>query len=178
MIDKILKDVITIGAIVAGLALFLANRDVILERVNLRPTPLPVETAIETEPAIRKSGSVVSIPKSPADGQFWTQARVNSGTVKFLVDTGAGAVALTLNDAKKAGIKPRDLVYDVTVQTAAGNNKAARVTLKSISIGGIALRNVEALVIHDGLHVSLLGMTFLGQLQKMEATQSALILRL
>ena len=127
---------------------------------------------------MQKSGSVVSIPKSRRDGQFWTDARVNSGHVKFLVDTGASAVALTLNDAKKAGIRTHELNYNVPISTAGGKNMAAYVDLKSISVGAITLRNVRALVVPEGLDTSLLGMTYLGQLQKVEATPNALLLRL
>jgi len=126
----------------------------------------------------RKSGTVVSIPKSKSDGQFWTDARVNSGYVKFLVDTGASAVALTLDDAKKSGIRTHDLEYDVPVSTAGGTNMAAYVELKSISVGAITIRNVDALIIPEGLNTSLLGMTYLGELQKVEATPNALLLRL
>ena len=49
------------------------------------------------------SGSATSISKS-SDGHFWTEARVNSSSVKFLVDTGASVVALTPLDAQKAGV--------------------------------------------------------------------------
>ena len=44
-------------------------------------------------------------------------------------------------------------------------------------IGGIRVRDVDALVMRDGLHVSLLGMSFLGKLQKVEATPQQLVLR-
>ncbi|WP_418151925.1 TIGR02281 family clan AA aspartic protease [Litorimonas sp. RW-G-Af-16] len=106
------------------------------------------------------------------------RSRVNSGHVKFLVDTGASSVALTYEDARKAGIKVRDLRYNVPISTAGGTNYAAYVKLDSVSLGAITIRDVDALVVKDGLTVSLLGMTYLGQLQKVEATPNALLLRL
>jgi len=39
------------------------------------------------------------------------------------------------------------------------------------------IRDVEALVVREGLEVSLLGMTWLGQLQEVKATPNALLLR-
>ena len=102
---------------------------------------------------------------------------MNSGYVDFLVDTGASAVALTESDARKAGLRPSDLHYNVPISTAGGRNYAARVTLDQVSLGGIMLRDVEALVVKEGLEVSLLGMTWLGQLQEVKATPSALLLR-
>lgn len=128
--------------------------------------------------APRKSGSTVTLRKDPRNGHFWANARVNNGRVYFLVDTGASTVALTLNDAKKSGIKTRDLVYNVPISTAGGRNYAASVKLKSVSIGGITIRDVEAMVVPDGLTTSLLGMSYLGELQKVEATRDTLFLRL
>lgn len=122
-------------------------------------------------------GSVITIQKNPRDGQFWTDASVNSGIVHFLVDTGASSVALTLDDALKAGFRERDLVYNVPISTAGGKNTAAAVRIKTLSVGAITLRDVEAIVVPEGLHVSLLGMTYLGELQKVEASQNTLTLR-
>jgi len=126
----------------------------------------------------RKSGSTVTLRKDPRNGHFWANARVNSGRVHFLVDTGASTVALTLNDAKKSGIKTRDLVYNVPISTAGGRNYAASIKLESVSIGGITIRDVEAMVVPKGLSTSLLGMSYLGELQKVEATRDTLFLRL
>ena len=58
------------------------------------------------------------------------------------------------------------------------NMKFLAVCLISISIGAITLRNIPALIVPEGLETSLLGMTYLGQLQKVEATPNALLLRL
>lgn len=142
---------------------------------------VPVESEVESKivepPKIHQptSASVVSIPRT--NGQFYTQARVNSGSVKFLIDTGASVVALTLEDARRAGINVRSLIYDRPVDTANGRTMAAAVTLKHLQIGGVRVQNVSAVVLPEGLHVSLLGMSFLGQLQKVEATPNQLILR-
>ena len=126
--------------------------------------------------AVQQSASVVSLPRT--NGQFFTQGRVNTGSVRFLVDTGASTVALTLDDARRAGIDVGALDFSVPVDTANGRTYAASVRLKDVQIGGIRVRNVEGMVIAEGLHISLLGMTFLGELQKVEATPTQLIMRL
>lgn len=179
--NTVLRDVVVIGAIAVAVAMGFANKNKLYAYAGIAPTSKPVKTApiVKVAPApTGHRGSVVSIPKSRNDGQFWTDARVNSGHVRFLIDTGASSVALTLNDAKKAGIRTRDLTYNVPIATAGGRNMAAYVELKSISVGAITLRNVRALVVPEGLNTSLLGMTYLGQLQKVEATPNALLLRL
>lgn len=156
--------------------------------LNSKDAPLPspaADTAAETvpletvtKPKARPSASVVSIPKDRRSGQYHTTGRVNSGYVEFLVDTGASSIALTLNDARKAGVNINELRYTVPVSTAGGTNYAAYVKLDSVALGGITLRNVDALVIKEGLSISLLGMTWLGQLQEVKATPNALLLRL
>lgn len=135
------------------------------------------QAAQRKAPAFRPSASALSIPKDARSGQYHYKGRVNSGYVDFLVDTGASAVALTLADARKAGIRDRDLSYNVPISTAGGRNYAARVTLDQVALGGIILRDVEALIVKEGLETSLLGMTWLGQLQEVKATPNALLLR-
>ena len=117
-----------------------------------------------------------------ADGHFWADADVagpegGAGKVHFLVDTGATAVALTPADAAKLGIKASDLKYGHDVTTASGSSRAAAVTLASVSINGAKLTNVQALVVADGLDVSLLGMSYLGRLTRFEATRETLSLQ-
>ena len=180
MTNTILRDVIIIGALAIGLVLAFQHRESLYTMAGIeRPTP---QKEVTIEPPAPKpqtnQGSVVSIPKSRQDGQFWTDATVNSGYVRFLIDTGASAVALTKEDAQKAGLRLHELKYNVPIQTAGGRNMAAHVKLKSIAIGSITLRNVDALVVPEGLNTSLLGMTYLGQLQKVEATPNVLLLRL
>ena len=112
-----------------------------------------------------------------ADGHYWAEANVNGKAVRFLVDTGATAVSLTLDDAKRLGIDTAHLSYSYDVITADGKARAAMVKLASISIAGARVDNVDALVIEKGLGASLLGMSYLGRLRAFEATQTALILK-
>jgi len=125
--------------------------------------------------AVQQNSAAVAIGKSD-DGQFHAQGRVNGTHVRFLVDTGASSIALTLNDAKRAKIDISKLSFTVPVNTAAGQTFGAYVTLDKVSVGQITLRNVEAFVLQEGLDISLLGMSFLGRLQKFEASRSQLIL--
>jgi aspartyl protease family protein len=114
-----------------------------------------------------------AVAKGP-DGHFWADAEVNGQPVRFLVDTGATAVALTPKDAERLGLKPADLKPGYSVTTAGGQTHAAAVTLASVSVNGARLENVQALVVSDGLDVSLLGMSYLGRLTRFEATRDTL----
>jgi len=135
-----------------------------------------------TEAVAAPSGETVStddshataIPKAQ-DGHFWANATVNSHAVHFLVDTGATVVVLTQADAQRLGFDLSSLTYDRKVITAMGATQAARVTLASVGVGESTVHNVDALIIPQG-GTSLLGMSYLGRLSRIEATPSSLVL--
>ena len=112
-----------------------------------------------------------------SDGHYWAEGEVNGAKVRFLVDTGATAVALTAEDARRMGISPASLNFTYKVVTAGGEARAASVKLASITVAGAKVDNVDALVIDKGLDTSLLGMTYLGRLASFQATRQALILQ-
>lgn len=177
--SSILKQALVIVAISVAGVYYLNSRADDLDTPPEEDVTIQAETAPLTLTSANslttRSASVVSIPRK--NGHFYTYGQVNRGSINFLVDTGASVVALTKADARKAGIRMNDLVYDRPVQTAGGRTYAAAVNLERVSIGGIHLRNVQGVVMQDGLGQSLLGMSFLGELQKVEATPNMLTLR-
>jgi aspartyl protease family protein len=74
---------------------------------------------------------------------------VNGTPVRFLVDTGATFVALTLADATAAGFGRGDLVFSVRTSTANGVGHAASVKLREIRIGQFSVYDVPAYVIEN-----------------------------
>ena len=110
-------------------------------------------------------------------GQFTASAMVNGSHVDFLVDTGASLVVLTEFDALRLGFTRDDLVYDRPVRTANGRTFAASIMLDAITIGDIEVTNVRSAVMEDGLDISLLGMTFLNQLDSFTIDQDRLVMR-
>jgi aspartyl protease family protein len=113
-----------------------------------------------------------------SDGHFVAKAEVNGVTVTMLVDTGASSVVLKPADARLAGVDVDRLNYSVPVQTANGTAYAAAVRLKRLSVGGISVEGIEALVAKPGtLGESLLGMTFLRRLRSYEFSGEFLTLR-
>jgi len=134
---------------------------------------VPAEAVYDIQPSTVGAAAVVK----SADGHYWAEALVNGKRVRFLVDTGASAVALTLADAKRLGFTAADLNYTAEVSTANGKARVAPVNLDSVSVAGARVTGVQAFVVENGLETSLLGMTYLGRLSRFEATQHALILR-
>jgi len=99
-------------------------------------------------------------------GMFRSVGAINGRSVRFLLDTGATTVAMNKSQAKQLGVDYRMNGEIVVISTASDNVKGYRVRLKSVSLGKIKQRNVEAMVI-DGNHPGpiLLGMSFLGKLK-------------
>ena len=180
MLVKLLSNAVLIAGTAIGGVVYLNHKKSVSEDLEKAAHSMAIdasETVAKTAKKRPKSASVVSIPKNRRTGQYHYRGRVNSGYIEFLVDTGASAVALTASDARKAGVREADLTYNVPISTAGGRNYAAQVTLDRVAIGGIILRDVKALVVKEGLETSLLGMTWLGQLQEVKATPNALLLR-
>ncbi len=119
---------------------------------------------------------VVELPIG-GDGHYHAEAEINGRAVQVLVDTGASVVALTAEDADTAGIYVGDKDFTQRIQTANGTARVAPVLLDEVSIGGIRVRDVRGVVSEPGaLHVSLLGMTFLNQLERVDMRSGKLIL--
>jgi aspartyl protease family protein len=99
-------------------------------------------------------------------GMYTTVGSINGLPVTFLVDTGATAVAMNANQAKRLGIDYRVIGRQSGVTTASGVERAWAVTLDTVKVGDLELHNVGAVVL-EGSHpaTTLLGMTFLGRLE-------------
>lgn len=144
-----------------------------LTATTAEPRVMAAQPVVAQAPAAVEPASIVK----SADGHYWAEAQVNGRGVRFLVDTGASAVALTPEDARRLGFNPANLDYDFDVSTASGKARAARIQLASVSVAGARVHDVEAFVIERGLDTSLLGMTYLGRLSRFEASPNSLILR-
>ena len=108
-------------------------------------------------------------------GHYVADAEINNVTVKVIVDTGATAVALSFQDAGDAGLRPNSLTYDVPVNTANGLVKAAKVTLRRVEVDGVEVRDVEGLVLPDGVMTgTLLGMSYLSRLREFRVKDGVL----
>ncbi len=125
---------------------------------------------------VQTGGRTVSLV-ADGRGHFQTDARVDGRDIGFLVDTGATVIALTEKDAARIGIRPFASDYTTTVTTANGPAKAASARIASIDIGGVVVRDVDALVMPDkALSQNLLGMAFLSKLKRFEYSGGRLVL--
>lgn len=126
---------------------------------------------------VRVTGErTVEVARS-GDSHFYIRATIDGNDVEFVVDTGATSVALTWDDARRAGLEPERLRFDQRVQTASGVALAANARIGLLSIGPIERRGMMVTVLPEGGGQSLLGMSFLNTLQSYEVSGNRLILR-
>ncbi len=138
---------------------------------------IPQQATMQEQPKPEYSGDQVRL-KASHYGHFITDADINGRSVKVMVDTGASMVAMTYEDAARAGIYLNHSDFTHRVNTANGVARVAPVTLHSVSIGGIKVRNVRAAVSEQGrLKTTLLGMTFLSRLDRVDMRSGELILQ-
>jgi aspartyl protease family protein len=110
-------------------------------------------------------------------GHFFAEGAANGIPVRFLVDTGATAIALPAAEASRLGIDYRKGEPSF-LSTANGLVAAYRVTLDTVRVGAIELHSVGAVVIERGLDTPLLGMTFLNRVEmRREGSTMTLIRR-
>jgi aspartyl protease family protein len=132
--------------------------------------------AAEPQPSVH-ANRIVEI-KAGAHGHYFVSVEVNGRPIDVLVDSGASIVALTYDDARRAGLFVRASDYTQRVSTANGFARVAPVVLDRISIGAITVRHVPAAVTEPGsLATSLLGMSFLARLQRVEMRAGTLVLQ-
>ncbi len=139
---------------------------------ELRPSGdiVSVETGEEGERAVRV--------RRRLDGHFAVRASVNGQSMTLMVDTGASSVVLKPADAERAGVDLDKLSYTVAVDTANGMTYAAAVRLRTLAVGPLVVRNVDALVAQPGsVKENLLGMSFLRRLRSYEFAKDYLTLR-
>jgi len=108
--------------------------------------------------ATRESVTLAADPR----GHFFADAAVNGIPMRFVVDTGATAVALSATDASRLGIDWHKGERR-TMQTANGATTGYLVKLDKVRVGGIELHDVDGVVLEQGLDVGLLGMSFLNR---------------
>ena len=151
--------VMSVGDSVQGVRLLaVRGQQVVIEQDGKRRT---LEVGFGNQPGGISETVAEVVIIADGRGHFLANGMVNSYAVRFLVDTGASAVALPRSIATSAGVVP-DSAKNIVVTTANGNVRASKVLLNTIRIGNVSLNMVEAIVLDDAqLKMPLLGMSFL-----------------
>ena len=162
--------------VLAMVALFMPRQDITAEAtVAAKPndvsSPLPRD-----EPVVLPQSGGETTLKRDDDGHFYADLHIDGRKVTMLVDTGASFIALTPADAKAAGIDWREDDAIVVGHGASGPVRGVPGVLDEVELGNHRVREVQAAVIVDGLHVSLLGQSFLRHIAAMRIEGNHMIL--
>ena len=125
---------------------------------------------------LQYAGSKTVTLQRQLDGHFYADVQINHSTIRMLVDTGASGIALTRDDARRAGIGISIGMPNVVGQGAGGEVKGEYVTLDRVSLGDEKAESMQAVVL-DGGGQSLLGQSFLGQFASVEIKGDKMVLR-
>ncbi|MEA2922607.1 MAG: aspartyl protease family protein [Bradyrhizobium sp.] len=173
-----MRNIMIFAAVMAILGTFMAQ---MADRMTATATTPALATA-----ATRKAASTetvgqaglrsLNIPRD-ARGHFLTEGRIDGQRIGFMVDTGASVVALNETSAARFGLRPARGEFNATVSTANGTIKAARARLARVEIGGLVVRDVDAMVLPDtALSENLLGLSFLSKLKRFEYANGQMVL--
>lgn len=110
------------------------------------------------------------------DGHFYMDVKVNGVPMRFMIDTGASDIVISVEQAKKLGINVKNLVFNKSYQTANGRSWGASIVLDEIEVANRKFRNINASVNDAEMGTSLLGMSFLRQFEKYEFYRDRLVL--
>ena len=170
-----MRNLMIFAAVMVGLGSFMAQM-----ADKMTPTPALAHAASKAAAAVetvgQSDGRSLSIPRD-GRGHFLTEARIEGQRIGFMVDTGASVIALNETSAAQFGLRPSRGDYNATVSTANGTIKGARTRLAVVDVGGLIVRDVDAMVLPDeALSENLLGLSFLSKLKRFEYTNGKMVL--
>ena len=170
-----MRNIMIFAAIMIGLGTFMAQI-----AAKITPTPASattVDSSASSGPAAAPAGVRSLGITRDGRGHFLTEGRIDGQRIGFMIDTGASVVALNETSAARFGLRPSRGDYNATVTTANGTVKAARTRLAMVEIGGLIVRDVDAMVLPDqALSENLLGLSFLSKLKRFEYANGQLVL--
>jgi aspartyl protease family protein len=133
-----------------------------------------IRGSVSPQQSVAVGGEII-LPRQ-SDGHFYARLDVNGQPMTVMVDTGATQFVLNQADALQAGIGTAALRYLGQASTANGIVRTAQVTLDTVSLGGVTLADVPAVVSDGQMAGSLLGMTYLRNFSNIQIKDDELIL--
>jgi aspartyl protease family protein len=169
-----MRNLMIFAAVLVALGSFMAQMADKWTPAPASATAAPRRASDET--VAQASPRSLSIPRD-SRGHFQTDGRIEGQRIEFMIDTGASLVALNEKSAARFGFHPTPRDYNATVSTANGTIKAARTRLAMVELGGLVVRDVDAMVLPDeALSENLLGLSFLSKLKRFEYANGKMML--
>ena len=172
-----MRTILIFGAILIGVGTIMAQ---MADRITPAPAAATLAASVRKasvpETVSQAAVRSLAIPRD-ARGHFETEGRIDGQRIAFMVDTGASVIALNESSAARFGLRPSRGDYLATVTTANGVVKGAPTRLAMVDIGGLVVRDVDAMVLPDeALSENLLGLSFLSRLKRFEYANGKMML--
>jgi len=172
----VMRNIMIFAALMVGLGTMMAQMADKMTPAPAAATTTAARKAPSAETVAQAGVRSFSIPRD-ARGHFATEGRIDGQRIAFMVDTGASVIALNESSAARFGLRPARGDYKATVTTANGTIMAAATRLAMVDIGGLVVRDVDAMVLPDeALSENLLGLSFLSKLKRFEYTNGKMVL--
>ena len=167
----------SVGETVDGVKLVSANSETAVIEVDGKRQSLGVGHGTRLGGSTASSGVGQVTLTADSRGHFFANGSINGSSVRYLVDTGASTIAVSVEEARRLGINYLNGAR-ARVSTANGTTNAYRVNIDAVRVGEITLNNVECLVVEGGgLPMALLGMSFLNRTQMRRDGDSLTLVR-
>ena len=172
------------GILIAGSAIGIAMPDMIGDRfAHADPEPILVDATPSDAAAMAllDSGGAagwadrLTLDRA-ADGHFYADVTLSGQAARMMVDTGASVIALTGADATALGIAWDEAEVSEVARGANGPVMGVLTVLPLVEMGRFTAEDVPALIIPEGLSVSLLGQSFLSKIGKVEIAADQMVM--
>ena len=164
MIDGAPRTVAT-GATVQGVKLVsVTGNDAVVEIKGKRVTVLMGGAQVSLGGQASSGGGSQIVLTAGSGGHFITAGGINGKAVRFMVDTGATSVAMSIAEAEHIGLNYHH-GQRMYVGTANGNVPAYKVRLAEVRVGDVVVYDIEAMVVPAQMEFILLGNSFLTRFQ-------------
>ena len=167
--------VFLVGAVMVGVVLFTPRPESAAPKALVAETAKPARSASPQPNGFAMAGEAEVLMRDET-GQFHIDAAIDGQDTRFLLDTGADVVALTLDEADRLGLDVDPSTFRPLTRTASGVGYGTQVTLGRLEVAGAEFHQVPAVVI-EGLSVNLLGQDVLRRLGKVELEGDRMVIR-
>ena len=122
---------------------------------------------------LKREEVISEIPFTVENGNCYVQCQINDLPMRFVFDTGASDVSISMVEAtfmmKNGYLTNRDVVGSARFSDAVGNvNEGTVINLKKVKFGDVELDNVRASVVRNQVAPLLLGQTVLSRIGNIE----------
>jgi aspartyl protease family protein len=176
IVDKGKPRTLRAGETYAGITLVSSTSEEAIISINGKPQRLHIGEGVYSALSVQNERAIVVLTPDK-NGHFVTVGSINGASVRFLVDTGATMVSMSVEDARRAGVNYLAGEHGYS-QTANGVAPIYKVKLAKVTLGDITLQDIDG-VVHENsaLPVVLLGMSFLGRLEMRRSGESLTLTR-